>query len=404
VLIAFNDNLSSDALYGPDGIIRKSHEDTYVLVVPHLPSNLVITFEGMSVLHAPVWTEKGQELGLDPMTFNMLPDARKLVIAKPGFIAEGHLLTDRFTEETSGRIARFNTLAIDAAECIDRLHFVVNLPILREYKTIYRLDPESQWLKNVHKLSWRKEKDPDSLLRSKRNTWVVGEKGHTSFLPYEEDDIRKVVDAPFFAKIRHKITIPPDRWVSVLKHEVFTSSAHAIDDLLYMADAAKFIETDDMVATSSITNRVDLRRNQVFISYCHEDEKWFREITTMLAPAIKNSTISIWHDKKIKPGAQWRKEIEGALNSAKLSLLLVTKNFLASEFINETELSYLFEAAANKAVNILWVAVGHCMYEHTSLEDIQCLNDPAKPLDSFHGSNKEAQIKKICQQVVEAYQ
>src|SRR5262245_50004592 len=43
-------------------------------------------------------------------------------------------------------------------------------------------------------------------------------------------------------------------------------------------------------------------RNQIFISYAHEDASWRDEFTDMLQPAIARGSISLWSDQNIPVG------------------------------------------------------------------------------------------------------
>ena len=124
------------------------------------------------------------------------------------------------------------------------------------------------------------------------------------------------------------------------------------------------------------------QRNKIFISYCREDSRWLEMFRRMLAPLLRKEQLKIWDDTKITPGSKWQKEIENAVASSKVALLLVSPHFLASDFIIDYELPLLNKARAD-GLTVLWVAVSHCMYQYTELAKEQALIDPAQPLDSF---------------------
>ena len=139
-----------------------------------------------------------------------------------------------------------------------------------------------------------------------------------------------------------------------------------------------------------------MKRDKAFISYSHKDKKPFGEFKTMLAPAIRNGIVEIWDDTKIMPGARWREDIEAALRSARIAILLVSANFLDSEFIANNELPPLLSAAQKEGVTIFWIYLSSCLYEQTEIAAYQAAHDIARPLDSLKRSERLAVISETC--------
>jgi CheY-like chemotaxis protein len=144
------------------------------------------------------------------------------------------------------------------------------------------------------------------------------------------------------------------------------------------------------------------KKNSVFISYSHKDLKWLHRITTHLQVLVRNSPITIWDDTKIKTGTKWKTEIKEALSSAQAAILLVTPDFLASNFINNIELPFIFKAAKKKGLTVFWVAVKPSMYEETYIAEFQAANNPGKPLISLSSAKVDQEIVQICKKVKEA--
>jgi hypothetical protein len=112
-------------------------------------------------------------------------------------------------------------------------------------------------------------------------------------------------------------------------------------------------------------------------------------------------TITIWHDTMIVAGAEWRKEIEDALGSARVAVLLVTPDFLASDFVVNVELP-LLETANKEGLTILWIAVKDSLYDETAIAKYQAANNPAKPLEELLDRELNKELRKICKKIKEA--
>lgn len=79
-------------------------------------------------------------------------------------------------------------------------------------------------------------------------------------------------------------------------------------------------------------------QRKVFVSYSHRDAKWLRRLQVHLKPLEQEDIIDLWADTKIPPGAVWQDKIQEALDTANVALVLVSADFLASDFIKKHEL------------------------------------------------------------------
>jgi hypothetical protein len=141
-------------------------------------------------------------------------------------------------------------------------------------------------------------------------------------------------------------------------------------------------------------------RDQVFISYGHENKKLMEELLKHLKPYSHSGAFTAWSDKQIAPGSKWFKEIQAALGKARVAVLLVTPGFLASDFIHEHELGPLLKKADAGGVKILWVQLRMCSYEETPLKDYQAVvSPPGKPLAQMDKADRDVAWVQICKEI-----
>nr|MDZ8040377.1 COR domain-containing protein [Nostoc sp. CreGUA01] len=170
-----------------------------------------------------------------------------------------------------------------------------------------------------------------------------------------------------------------------------------------MVDVQRLI--DDVFSISQkpqIPMSEPITRNQVFISYSHQDRQWVTKLQKHLKPMIRNQNMVVWDDSKIQAGANWREEIENALAAAKVAVLLVSPDFLASDFIADNELPPLLDAAENEGLTIIWIPLTYSGYEHTEIANYQSAHPPNQPLKSLNSAQEDQAWVNICKKIKEA--
>ena len=140
-----------------------------------------------------------------------------------------------------------------------------------------------------------------------------------------------------------------------------------------------------------------MTRDQVFISYSHMDSEWLQRLQTMLAPLQRQGTLDVWADTRIQAGQLWKEEIEKALARAKVAMLLVSPDFLASDFIAKHELPPLLEAARQEGLTILWVPLRYSLYKVTDIARYQAAYDPRAPLSTLTPARQDEALVQIAE-------
>ena len=89
-----------------------------------------------------------------------------------------------------------------------------------------------------------------------------------------------------------------------------------------------------------------MERVKVFISYSHKDEMWKDRLLTHLSVLDHEGLLHVWTDRRIEVGASWQAKINEAMSDSRVAVLLVTANFLTSEFILNQEVPRLLQLHA----------------------------------------------------------
>lgn len=141
-------------------------------------------------------------------------------------------------------------------------------------------------------------------------------------------------------------------------------------------------------------------KNRVFISYSHNDVLYLDRIKVHLKPLIKQKKIDLWDDTKIKTGDLWKYKIEEALRHARIAVLLISADFLASEFIINDELPPILDKYKNEGTEIMPLIVKHSRFlRDIRLSKFQAVNNPLFPLISLSESECESIYAKLAEDI-----
>ncbi len=122
---------------------------------------------------------------------------------------------------------------------------------------------------------------------------------------------------------------------------------------------------------------------EVFFSYSHKDEALCGELNAHLAALKRQNAIKNWTDRRITAGDDWRDEIEKHLDSADLILLLVSADFLNSDFCYLIETSRALLRHESGDTSVIPVIVRSVDWQGEPISKLQALPKDGKPVTSW---------------------
>jgi parallel beta-helix repeat protein len=145
---------------------------------------------------------------------------------------------------------------------------------------------------------------------------------------------------------------------------------------------------------------------KVFVSYSHKDEDLRVELEKHLSLLKQQGLISTWHDRKIIAGEDWGGKIDENLNSAQIILLLVSSDFLASEYCNEVEIARAMERHESGEARVIPIILRYVYWKGAIFADLQALPTNAEPIKDGNWRSVDAaftDVAKGLEQVIKSF-
>jgi tetratricopeptide (TPR) repeat protein len=119
---------------------------------------------------------------------------------------------------------------------------------------------------------------------------------------------------------------------------------------------------------------------RVFLSYSHRDEELCERFLVHLSQLKRDGLIEAWSDRRITAGTDWAGAIDEHLNSAHIIILLVSPDFLASDYCNDIEMTRALERSQRDEARVVSVILKPCDWETSRFARLQALPKGGKPV------------------------
>ena len=122
---------------------------------------------------------------------------------------------------------------------------------------------------------------------------------------------------------------------------------------------------------------------EVFYSYAHEDESLRAELEKHLSLLKRQRLIAGWHDRQILAGTDWSQAIDTHLERASVILLLVSADFLASDYCYGIEMERALERHQANEARVIPILLRPVDWNNAPFAHLQALPTDAKPITSW---------------------
>lgn len=137
----------------------------------------------------------------------------------------------------------------------------------------------------------------------------------------------------------------------------------------------------------------------VYLGSSPKDQSYLERLRIHLEPMEVGGLIRVWDEANMLPGTHYLAEIERMIAVARVAVLLVSADFLASSEIANHILPLILEKARLNTMSILPIIVGHSAFQHCALASYKPINHPTRPLKNMREGEEEMVWQEVAQAI-----
>ena len=136
---------------------------------------------------------------------------------------------------------------------------------------------------------------------------------------------------------------------------------------------------------------------KVFYCYAHEDKAHRETLEKHLGNLKRQELITGWSDRDIDAGKEWAKEIDSNLNTANIILLLISPDFMHSEYCYSHEMKHALKRHENGTARVIPIILRHVDHEDAPFSHLQALPTGAVPVTDRKWRNRDKAFLDVAQ-------
>ncbi|PSN10307.1 serine/threonine protein kinase [filamentous cyanobacterium CCT1] len=196
----------------------------------------------------------------------------------------------------------------------------------------------------------------------------------------------------------------PYQDLMVIEESRLTEFPQVIDGQVVRLNIRDLLNGVDLEGTRQPTTAME-RHSQalrLFFSYSHKDDLLREQLETHLKLLQRQGLIQPWHDRRILPGDEWAGEIDDNLNRADIILLLVSADFIASDYCYDIEMKRAMERHESGEARVIPIILRPVDWRGTPFNKLSWLPQNGEPVVQWENRdaawlNVEMGIKRVIQ-------
>ena len=130
------------------------------------------------------------------------------------------------------------------------------------------------------------------------------------------------------------------------------------------------------------------RHVSIFYSYAHQDERLRKQLEAHLSILKRQGIIEEWYDRDIDAGFEWESKIDTHLNTANIILLLISADFLASNYCYSIEVKRALERHEAREARVIPIILRSVDWQDVPFAQLQALPANAKPISTWRNRDE----------------
>jgi len=198
-------------------------------------------------------------------------------------------------------------------------------------------------------------------------------------------DIRHLLPDEMVPLPTHPNMLVPYKKLLVMEQRNVRQFKEVVGDDVLELDVQKLLNGVDLEGTRRRERIAEESWQSVrlFISYSHKDENLRLELQTHLELLQRQGIIDAWDDRRIDAGEEWKKKIDENLERADIVLLLISADFIASDYCYEKEMTRALERHENNEARVIPVIVRDCNWRIAPFAKLQALPKEGKAVKKW---------------------